>query len=121
MPKLFYTNSSTEYWRSVWRTGPYDSGGKQDLSLLDNVRTYNFAGTQHGPAPFPPSAPKSYVCTKPERLSVVPESPLVAMDRWITDDAAPPSSRYPTLGRGTLVQKEEFDFPAIPGVNSKTK
>jgi len=117
MPKLFYTNSSTEYWRSVGALAHTTVDGKQDLPLLDNVRTYNFAGTQHGPAPFPPSAQEATYVPNPNDYRWFLRALLVAMDRWITDDAAPPSSRYPTLGRGTLVQMEEFEFPAIPGVN----
>jgi len=117
MPKIFYTNSSTEYWRSVGALAHTTVDGKQDLPLLDNVRTYNFAGTQHGPAAFPPTSAGEYL-PNPNDYRWFLRALLVGMDRWITDDTSPPPSRYATLAKGTLVDMEDFSFPAIPGVNA---
>jgi len=117
MPRLFYTNSSTEYWRSVGALTHTALDGKADLKLLDNVRTYNFAGTQHGPAPFPPESGDGGYRANPNDYRWFLRALLVAMDRWITDDVPPPPSRYPTLAEGTLVEVEAFAFPAIPGID----
>src|SRR5215471_5983152 len=53
-PKIFYTNSSTEYWgggRSAALTHTTLDGSK-DAEVPDNVRIYLFAGTQHVPGVF---------------------------------------------------------------------
>jgi len=117
MPKIFYTNSSTEYWRSIGALAHTTVDGKQDLALLDNVRTYNFAGTQHGPAAFPPKSTAGKHLPNPNDYRWFLRALLVGMDRWITDDAPPPPSRYATLGKGTLVDVANFVFPEIPGVD----
>jgi hypothetical protein len=39
----------------------------------------------------------------------------VALDEWV-DGKAPPASRVPTLGTGTLVPSAKIGFPKIPGV-----
>ena len=54
-PKVMHTQSAAEYWHrsgSILHTDPL---GTKDADIPDNVRIYSFGGTQHGPAPFPPS------------------------------------------------------------------
>jgi len=54
VPKIFYTNTSYEYWSragSLIHTSP---DGKRDQPLMDNVRIYFLAGLQHFTPPFPP-------------------------------------------------------------------
>jgi hypothetical protein len=56
-PKLFYTNSSGEYWgagraAALTHTTP---DGREDAKVPDNVRIYLFAGTQHVPGGYLPS------------------------------------------------------------------
>ena len=117
MPKLFYTNSSTEYWRSAGALTHTSIDGKQDLQLLDNVRTYDFAGTQHGPAAFPPVLDDQKHQPNPNDYRWFLRGLLIAMDRWITDDKPPPPSRYSTLEEHTLVEMADFAFPDVPGVS----
>src|SRR6202011_1944745 len=53
-PKIFYTNSSTEYWgggRSAALTHT-TLDGRSDAEIPANVRIYLFAGTQHIPGGF---------------------------------------------------------------------
>lgn len=116
-PKVFYTNSSTEYWRSVAALAHTTPDGKQDLPLPDNSRIYHFAGTQHGPAPFPPPSGDDGHLRNPNDYGWFLRSLLLRMDRWITDDSSPPPSRYATLGEGTLVSFEQLGFPNVPGVD----
>ena len=116
MPRVFYTNSSTEYWRSVAALAHTTPDGKQDLPLPDNSRIYHFAGTQHGPAPFPPPSGDDGHLRNPNDYAWFLRSLLVRMDGWITDDTPPPPSRYATLGDGTLVSYEHLGFPSVPGV-----
>jgi hypothetical protein len=41
---------------------------------------------------------------------------LKGLQRWVTDDVAPPASRHPRLIDGTLVPISALKFPALPGV-----
>ncbi|MFL2546972.1 MAG: alpha/beta hydrolase domain-containing protein, partial [Candidatus Rariloculaceae bacterium] len=118
MPKIFYTNSSTEYWRSIGAMTHVSIDGKADLELLDNVRTYHFAGTQHTPASFPSRTSAGDRQPNPNDYSWLLRSLLVEMDRWVVGDETPPENRYSTLAAGTLVPYEDFAFPAIPGVDT---
>ena len=97
MPRVFYTNSSTEYWRSVAALAHTTPDGKQDLPSPENSRIYHFAGTQHGPAPFPSSPGDDGHLRNPNDYDWFLRSLLLRMDRWITDDQPPPPSRYATL------------------------
>ena len=97
-------------------TGHTTPDGKQDLPLPDNSRIYHFAGTQHGPAPFPPPSGDDGHLRNPNDYAWFLRSLLVRMDGWITDDTPPPPSRYATLGDGTLVSYEHLGFPSVPGV-----
>ncbi len=118
MPRVFYTNSSTEYWRSVGALAHTTPDGKQDLPLPDNSRIYHFAGTQHGPAPFPPPSGGDGHLRNPNDYDWFLRSLLLRMDLWITDDVPAPSSRYATLEEGTLVSYEHLGFPKVPGVEA---
>lgn len=117
MPRVFHTNSSTEYWRSVAALAHTTPDGKQDLPLPDNSRIYHFAGTQHGPALFPPPPGDDGHLGNPNDYDWFLRSLLLRMDRWIVDEAPPPPSRYPTLDEGTLVSYEQLHFPNVPGLD----
>ena len=120
-PKIFYTNSSTEYWRSVAALAHTTVDGKRDLHLPENVRSYHFSGTQHGPAPFPPSSGRGEHLPNPNDYTWFLRSLVLEMDRWIADEAPPPPSRIATLDDGTLVTVEELAFPDVPGVGVLTE
>lgn len=120
-PKIFYTNTSVEYWGGgrVAALVHTDPAGTKDVPLPDNVRFYAFAGTQHGPAKFPPPA----ATTAQQRANPVDfwwtmRALLPAMHRWVNDGTPPPASAYPTFRDGTLVPAAALDFPAIPGLRS---
>lgn len=121
LPRIFYTNTSYEYWSragSLIHTSP---DGKADLPLMDSVRIYFLAGLQHFTPPFPPVrdterglAPANLPNPNPVRWFW--RALFVAMDDWVRDGKLPPESRYPKLADKTLVRREELKFPAIPGV-----
>jgi hypothetical protein len=56
-PKLFYTNSSVEYWGAGRAAALTHTtlNGHEDAKVPDNVRIYLFAGTQHVPGGYLPS------------------------------------------------------------------
>ena len=120
-PKIFNTNTGVEYWgggraAALIHTSP---DGSRDLSLPDNERVYFLAGSQHGPARFPPApARNGEQQENPNDYWYVMRALLVAMDRWMRDDVAPPPSQYPRLRDKTLVKAGEVAFPNLPAVSS---
>ena len=53
-PRVFYTNSSYEYWGRAASLIHTTIDASEDARIPDHVRVYMYAGTQHGPAGFPP-------------------------------------------------------------------
>jgi hypothetical protein len=120
-PKVFYTNTSVEYWSGHGRAAALihtTPDGRADLPLQDNVRSYLFAGAQHSPGAFPPAQGAGEQAGNPVDWWWPLRALLVAMDEWVRDGKAPPASTYPRLDRGTLVSAASVAFPALPGVQS---
>jgi len=119
-PKIFYTNSSGEYWgggRAAALTHT-TLDGRQDAMLPDNVRIYLFAGTQHVPGGYLASQGEGQQQPNPNDYAWGHRALLVAMERWVRSGIMPPPSRHPLLADHTLVTRDDIDFPAIPGVRS---
>jgi hypothetical protein len=119
-PKIFYTNSSGEYWgggRAAALTHT-TLDGLDDAKVPDNVRIYLFAGTQHVPGGYLPSQGPGQQKPNGNEYAWAQRALLVAMDRWVRDGVAPPPSAHPRLADKTLVPSDKIDFPAIPGVHS---
>lgn len=120
-PKIFYTNTGVEYWgggrqAALIHTTP---DGTKDLALPDNERVYFLAGSQHGPARFPPAeARNGEQQENPNAYWYTMRALFVAMDKWMREGTAPPPSQYPKLQDGTLVRSADVAFPNIPGVTS---
>ena len=114
--KIFYTNSSYEYWGRAASLIHTSIDGTRDSPLMDNVRIYSFAGGQHGPGAFPAVQRSGQQLSNPNDYSWFMRSLLLAMNRWATDDSPPPASNYPRISDGDLVLPEQLDFPRLPGV-----
>jgi len=121
VPKIFFSNTSYEYWGRAAALIHTSADGKQDVPISSNVRIYHFTGLQHFSGPFPPAKGKD------DLLGQEPQSPLpiryfwrsmiANMDAWVRNNAAPPDSSYPKLADGTLTTLKKYALPAIPGVN----
>ncbi len=120
-PKVFYTNSSYEYWGRAASLIHTDLAGERDVEPLGNVRIFLFAGTQHGPANFPPQVTLGQQPANPLDFRWSMRALLQAMTRWTADEAEPPPSRYPRLSDSTLVAADRLGFPALPGVRTSTR
>ncbi len=120
-PKIFYTNSSYEYWGRAASLIHTTLDGKSDAALADGTRIYMFAGGQHGPAAFPPRRSIGQLPNNPNDYRWSMRALLVAMNRWITDGTAPPPSRYPRIEDKTLVPLEAMNFPSLSGVPEPTE
>ena len=116
MPKIFYTNSSYEYWGRAASLIHTTIDGTEDSPLMENVRIYSFAGGQHGPGSFPPVQRSGQQLSNPNDYSWFMRSLLLAMNRWADDDSPPPTSNYPRISDGDLVLPEQLDFPQLPDV-----
>ena len=115
-PKIFYTNSSYEYYGRAASLIHTTIDGKGDAPLTSNTRIYMFAGGQHGVAPFPPRRSIGQQLNNPNDYRWLMRSLVLSMNRWIKDGVEPPSSRYPKVADRTLVKLEDLKFPTLPGV-----
>ncbi|MEX2264748.1 MAG: alpha/beta hydrolase domain-containing protein [Bryobacteraceae bacterium] len=115
-PKIFYTNSSYEYWGRAASLIHTTIDGKQDAPLPDSTRVYHFAGSQHGPAGFPPSRTTTQNLTNSNPFTWSMRALLVAMDRWTAEGKEPPPSRHPKISEDNLVAPGAVQFPKIPGI-----
>ena len=118
VPKIFFSNTSYEYWGRAASLIHTTSDGKRDVAIGPNVRIYHFTGLQHYSGPFPPARGEASL------LGQQPQSPLpirffwramiANMDAWVSAGAAPPPSTYPTIAAHTLVPLREYAFHRIP-------
>jgi hypothetical protein len=119
-PNIFYTNSSYEYWgrsASLYHT---TLDGTKDARLPSNVRGYLLSAGQHGVAGFPPARSIGQQLNNPLDYRWAMRALLVAMNKWVTDGAAPPASALPRVENGTLVTPDRMKFPKLPAVNIAT-
>jgi hypothetical protein len=119
-PRIFYTNSSGEYWgggRAAALTHT-TLDGAADASVPDNVRIYLFAGTQHIPGGYLPSQGAGAQKPNGNEYSWAQRALLAAMDRWVREGVEPPASAHPRLSDKTLVPLSQLKFPAVPGMRS---
>ncbi len=119
-PRVFYTNTSYEYWGRAASLIHTTIDGLHDAPLPDNVRVYHLAAGQHGVAGFPPSRTIGQQMNNPLDYRWAMRALLVSMNRWITDGAPPPPSAYPRIDQGTLVAPDRLKFPKLPGVRVPT-
>jgi len=117
VPRIFYTNSSNEYWRGSAALTHVTPDARRDFAPIGTTRIYFFAGTQHGPAAFPPRVADGRLAGNPNAYSWFLRSLLLKLDAWVAKGVAPPPSVYPTLADGSLVARARLKFPKIPGVD----
>src|SRR5581483_7482248 len=120
VPKIFFSNTSYEYWGRVASLIHTTADGRFDAMISPHVRIYHFTGLQHFSGPFPP------VTGTGDLLGQAPQSPLrvryfwramiANMDAWVRSDQPPPPSSYPKISDRTLVSLENYTFPSLPGI-----
>jgi hypothetical protein len=122
MPKIFFTQSSTEYWTRGASLLHTDVDGKRDVSLDPNVRLYVAAGAQHLGGGSTDRGSYQNPCNPLNDRPYILRALLVAMDDWVSRGVTPTESRHPRISNGTLVSVDEFRglFPKIPGVQLPT-
>ena len=124
LPKVFFTNSSTEYWRGDASLIHTSAEGEQDLAPAAAVRIYHYAGTQHASGTMPLTDANPLDGSRGRHMfNCVDYRPLLRaallqLDRWATRQEDPPPSCHPRLADRTAIPPEELAglFTAIPGV-----
>jgi hypothetical protein len=117
--KVFYTNTSVEYWgqgraTSLLHTTP---DGKADAAVPDNVRLY-LLNAQHGDGAFPPRRTNGQHLNNPTSQRPVMRALFQALHDWTSRNVAPPASRHPRLSDGTLTPVAALKFPDLPGTRN---
>lgn len=121
IPKIFYTNSSYEYWgRAASQTHTTIDAGK-DLAPHPFARVYLFSGTQHGPQAWPPVHTQGQQLANPNDFRPAMRALLQQLDRWVKGEGAPPDSRIPLVSNRTLVAPERLRWPKIPNAPLVTR
>jgi Alpha/beta hydrolase domain len=124
-PKLFFTNTSYEYWGRSASLIHTSADGLKDAAPGENARIYFLAGLQHFSAAFPPqkATTGSPELTAQQRHNPNPvqwfwRALITDMDQWVKDGTPPPPNTYPKIADSTLVPLSKWTFPRIPGVNT---
>jgi len=125
VPKIFYTNTSYEYWGRAASLIHTSADGKTDAPLAPSTRVYFLAGLEHFTVPFPP---EKDVGGNPDYTAQQKANPnpiqwywralITDMDQWVKDGKMPPPSTYPKIAGNTLVPLADWKFPKISGVNT---
>jgi Alpha/beta hydrolase domain len=119
-PRVFYTNSSYEYWGRAASLVHTTIDGREDMPLPPNSRVYLLTAGQHGVAAFPPARTIGQQVNNPLDYRWFMRTLLVSMNRWVADGTEPPPSAYPRIADGTLVAPDKLKFPKVPAVNVPT-
>jgi len=107
LPKLFYANTSTEFWNrgaSLIATTP---DGERDVAPADNVRIYGFMGAQHYVGRSNKRAPFT-ACVSTSDHYLPMRALILALDDWTIKGKQPPASAYPQLADGTLTTVADY-------------
>jgi hypothetical protein len=103
LPKMFFVNSSTDYWTRAASLLHTDVEGKKDVGIDPNVRIYLVASKAHDDT---------------RSNSIISRALLTVLDQWVSLGIEPPASQIPKISDGTLVDLKTWSkaFPDIPGV-----
>jgi hypothetical protein len=125
VPKIFYTNTSYEYWGRSASLIHTTTDGMKDAPVASNTRIYFLTGLQHFSEAFPPqkSVPGNPDYTTQQKHNPNPiqwywRALITDMNEWVRDGKEPPPSTYPKIAEKTLVPLAEWKFPKIPQVNT---
>jgi hypothetical protein len=120
VPRIFYSDSSYEYWGRSAAMIHTSIDGKQDATIPETTRIYTFMGGQHGPAQFPPRAIEAQNLPSPVAYTWSMRALLNDMDNWAKNGTEPPPSKYPKISQDNLVALGAIQFPKIQGVGFPT-
>lgn len=111
VPKVVYTNSSSEYWRGDCSLMHTDAQGTVDVDLAPASRMYHFAGTQHGAGVLPQAheagaeGALALYATNVVDYSPLLRAALVNLEDWIASGKEPPASSHAQIDHETAVPR----------------
>ncbi len=123
VPKIFTTNTSSEYWRADCSLIHTDPQGTRDVEPPDEERIYFIAGHQHGSGlpivtdttPIGARGANSFNMVDG---STALRAFLINLDRWASEGIEPPPNAFPRLADGSAISREaalEW-FSSLPGM-----
>jgi hypothetical protein len=117
IPKLFYTQTSTDYWTRSASLLHSDVTGRHDLAIDPNARLFVFAGAQHF-VWVPRRRGRFAHCHNPADYRYLLRALLARLDDWVSEGQPPPPSKYPTFVEGALGSLPEYQrqFPHMSGL-----
>ena len=122
VPRIFFSNTSYEYWGRAAALIHITADGKHDAQIDDHVRIYHFTGLQHFSGPFPPAKGQNDLsgqqAQSPLPIRFFWRAMITNMDAWVRNGTEPPPSSYPHIADGTLVPLGKYAFPHLSGVNT---
>jgi hypothetical protein len=121
VPKIFYTNTSYEYYGRAASLIHTTLDGEKDAPIAPTTRIYFLTGCQHGPSRFPPEREEAQNLPNPNNYRWTLRALLVALDGWVAQGQEPPPSRYPKMADGSLTPLGAVAFPKAPGVQFPTR
>ncbi len=123
VPKIFTTNTASEYWRVDCSLIHTDIAGTRDVEPPPEERIYVIAGHQHGAgvATLSDRTPIGAHGANPFNMvdgATALRAFLINLDEWVANGIEPPPSAFPRLADGTAVSREAAldQFAAIPGL-----
>ena len=111
VPKIFHTNTSSEYWRSEASLCHSDTAAARDVEPGDDSRIYVLAGTEHGAGMVPPPAADPKGAHAANTRNTVHYGPplralFLALEEWVVRGVEPPASAVPRLADGSAASRE---------------
>src|SRR5205807_3554386 len=124
VPKIFTTNTASEYWRADCSLIHTDPAGLRDVEPPPEERIYVIAGHQHG-AGLPLRSDTTPIGARGANAfnmvdgSTALRAFLINLDRWVSEGVEPPPSEFPRLADGTAVTREALlaQFDAFPDIS----
>jgi hypothetical protein len=124
VPKIFTTDTSSEYWRSDCSLIHTDPTGTRDIEPPAEERLYVVAGHQHGSGVARLVDATAVGARGANSFNMVdgltPQRAfLINLDRWVSEGVEPPPSTLPRLADGTAITREAAleQFAALPGMS----
>jgi Alpha/beta hydrolase domain len=111
VPKIFTTNTSSEYWRVDCSLIHTDPGGTRDVEPPAEERIYLIAGHQHGTETKLLNDTTAIGARGGNHFNMVDgitpiRAFLINLDRWVSEGVEPPPSAFPRLSDGTAITRE---------------